>query len=313
MLLHVVFNNNTKQITGEFFYGMDIMHYLKINFDELSALNGLPYIQQLLYIRGLRPYMDYETGIVGIKRGVSYQSLSEILYIEPHSGISSGSPSKDQIRRAIKGLERAGLLQAESLDTKLIFRCILVGLDYSVQNKPAINPPQEAAIDKDSYKSLLSRDSEYFEDKLASVKTGKPATPLLKDKYIIFLLKQFEIFWSIYPIKKSRQKAWEQFERLQPTPELTSTILQALEAQIQIQNQHVACGIWVAPWKYPANWLAQGCWEDEINLNQIQENQHAVNKRNNAKNQSGDSFWDSCKGGIDDTPDFSTNVLEFTG
>ena len=38
-----------------------------INDDELAALCGLPHQQQLVYLRGIRPYMDVKTGIVGIK------------------------------------------------------------------------------------------------------------------------------------------------------------------------------------------------------------------------------------------------------
>ena len=86
------------------------MHgYLKITSQELSALMGLPYLQQVTYLLGIRPYMDATTSLVGIKRGISYQSLAETLYVEPHQGIQSGSPSRQQLRRVIKALERAGI------------------------------------------------------------------------------------------------------------------------------------------------------------------------------------------------------------
>ena len=96
------------------------MEFIIITHQELSALSGLPHLQQLLYFRGIRPYVDYQTGLVGIKRGVSYQSFSEALYIEPHQGIKGGSPSRDQLRRALRGLERAGLLEIRSFEQKLI-------------------------------------------------------------------------------------------------------------------------------------------------------------------------------------------------
>ncbi len=119
------------------------MSYI-INHYERSALSGLPYLQQLTYIHGLKPYVDYQTEIVGIKRGVSYQSLSEELYIEPHQGfVQSGSPSKDQIRRSLKALEKAGLIEIQSLDKKLIFKCLLLDRDNSVQNKAATKPPYQ--------------------------------------------------------------------------------------------------------------------------------------------------------------------------
>ncbi|WP_262337374.1 hypothetical protein [Legionella genomosp. 1] len=72
------------------------MDFLFINPQELSALAGLPYVQQVAYLTGIRPYMDRKTLIVGgVKRRISYQSLSEALYVEPHQGITnSGSPSR---------------------------------------------------------------------------------------------------------------------------------------------------------------------------------------------------------------------------
>ncbi len=62
-----------------------------MNSEELAVLAGLPHIQQLTYLRGIRPYMDVKTGLVGVKRGISYQSISEQLYVEPHQGIKSQS------------------------------------------------------------------------------------------------------------------------------------------------------------------------------------------------------------------------------
>ena len=76
------------------------MDYL-INSSELGALSGLPHLQQLAYLTGIRPYMDVKTGIVGVKRGISYQSIAESLYIEAHQGIKSETCSRAQIQRAL--------------------------------------------------------------------------------------------------------------------------------------------------------------------------------------------------------------------
>lgn len=51
-----------------------------INSDELAALSGLPHIQQLAYLRGIRPFMDLQTGVVGVERRISYQSIADQLY-----------------------------------------------------------------------------------------------------------------------------------------------------------------------------------------------------------------------------------------
>jgi len=182
------------------------MKYLKITHEELSALTGLPHLQQLLYLRGIKPFIDYRTGVVGIMRGISYQSLAEELYVEPHQGIKSGSPSKDQIRRAIKGLEKAGLLRIQSMEWKLVFQCLLAIQDYSNLNKPALNPHEYCATVPDSDNPLPSRSNANFYPKATTVENDKPAIPQDNNNYFIFLSQQFEKFWTLYPLKKSKQK-----------------------------------------------------------------------------------------------------------
>ena len=155
------------------------MSYTIINHYERSALRGLPYLQQLTYVHGLKPYVDYQTEIIGIKRRVSYQSLSEELYIEPHQGfVQSGSPSKDQIRRSLKALEKAGLIKIQSLDKQLIFKCLLLDRDNSVQNKLATNPPHQAATNPPQNNNEKSVCYDHLSQNADTPKTAKPAMPL---------------------------------------------------------------------------------------------------------------------------------------
>jgi hypothetical protein len=270
-----------------------------INDDELSALNGLPYIQQLLYLRGIKPYMDYRSGIVGLARGISYQSLGEALYIEPHSGIKSGSPSKDQIRRAINGLEKAGLLHIQSLDWKLVFQCVLATSDISNQNKPAIKPQGNPTSKTLSENSVYTRDAEVFETEPTTIKATQPAIPPNNNYYFIFLYEKFEEFWNRYPLKRSKQKAWKEFQALQPTETLMNCMLSALDKQAEAHTHQVAHGQWVPDWKFPANWLAQHCWEDEIIIDTTKENINANHQKDNTAKRSIDPFWDSCKDGAE--------------
>ncbi|MBA2650438.1 MAG: hypothetical protein H0U75_12755, partial [Legionella sp.] len=184
--------------------------------EELASLSGLPHIHQLAYLRGVRPYMDIKTGIVGIKRRISYQSLSEQLYVEPHQGIKSQSFSRDQMRRAVMGLARAGLISVQSEGMQLILKCELATRNFSIQNKAAINPPQQAAINP-PYQPLVNTGPSQFDPLKADIaEPPKAAIPLKEDNYYIYLLSQFENFWNAYPLKKSQQKAWEQFQALKP-------------------------------------------------------------------------------------------------
>lgn len=111
---------------------------------ELDALQGLPLGAQVLYLREIRRYMDYSTGVTGIIRRISWQGLREVLEVEPRPGVARELPSKDQVRRLAGWLERAGLIRniSDVTGKQLIFRLPLAPSDTSVQIKAAINPPQ---------------------------------------------------------------------------------------------------------------------------------------------------------------------------
>lgn len=230
------------------------MKYITINQEELFALSGLPYIQRVVYLTAIKPYADYKTGMVGISRKISYQSISEAMYVEPHQGIQSGSPSRDQLHRAVKGLERAGLIAIQSNDKHLILKCLLANASYSVQNKAAIPKIAKAAIPHQS----------------------------VNNNYV-FLCQQFEKFWESYPQPQNKAHAWSEFEKLHPDEDLFSKILASLDAQISHYQQQQAIGAWVPNWKYPGNWLAQRCWEEENKANQTRRSIHATDERDSRK------------------------------
>ena len=274
-----------------------------INDEELARLSGLSHLQQLAYLRGIRPYMDVKTGLVGVKRRISHQSIAEQLYVEPHQGTKSQSFSRDQVRRSIAGLVRAGIVTVQSEDMQLILKCELATAHYCVQNKAAINPPQKAAINQPEVSLVNIGLSEVGSLKADILEPQKAATPL-KSSYLYFL---FDKFWESYPQKKSKQKAQDVFEQLNPDHSLFEAIMQALEAQIN----HVALmqlrGSWVPPWKYPANWLTQRCWEDELSTELLQEQHHAEHTKNTKSRDTNDMFCPPC-----DTEERETNnVIPF--
>ncbi|HHV6060357.1 TPA: hypothetical protein ACULYW_001728 [Legionella pneumophila] len=285
-----------------------------INGDELAAMSGLPHIQQLTYLRGIRPYMDVKTGITGIKRRISHQSISEQLYIEPHQGIKSQSFSRDQVRRAVYGLARAGIVEIQSDGMQLILRCLLASKDYFVQNKAAINPPQRAAtsINQNNADNIRS-----FGNKAtysAIPKNEKAAIPQYNN-YYIFLSKQFEKFWELYPVKKSQQQAWQVFQDLNPSTTLIEQILLALQAQVNFIQQQKAQGLWVPNWKNPANWLAQQCWADEL-THYSQDIKNANYETSHTQPTAYDPLWSSCGSGSEDESgkngaDETSNVISF--
>ena len=106
------------------------------NDQEDAALMGLPLLARVLYLQGLRRHMDYTTGLVGIARGISYQQLREVAFIEPTTGRQdAGSPTIKAVRVALSQLMSAGLIESIGTKDKLVFRCILAALDQSVSKK----------------------------------------------------------------------------------------------------------------------------------------------------------------------------------
>ncbi|GGI82648.1 hypothetical protein [Legionella impletisoli] len=283
---------------------MDFM----VNGEELEALYGLPHAQQLAYLRGIRPYMDVKTGIVGLKRRISLQSIAEELFIQPHQGVKGEKYSRAQARRALAALERVGLISLQSEELQLILKCNLATLGYFTQNKVVTNPSQKAV----TFCSAQSIENKGFYNDSSqnpvTTDTPKAVTPLIKDNYLyIFLQQKFEQFWALYPEKKSRSHAWDVFQQLNPNDALFSKIMNALHKQIQHYQQKQLQGAWMPPWKYPANWLSKRAWEDEVTMEQKQEIQHATGRQNTRNDSGRDPFWN---------PDIEretprTNVIEF--
>lgn len=282
-----------------------------INDGELAALCGLSHIHQLAYLRGVRPYMDVKTGLVGIKRWISYQSIAEQLYVEPHQGIKAQRFSRDQMRRAIAGLARSGAITVQSEGMQLILKCELATMGYSVQNKATINPPQKAITNPPERTLVHTGLSEVESSKADTGEMAKTATPL-KEKNYIFLLSQFEKFWVSYPEKKSRENAWNVFQQLNPDQALFNQMLEALNAQIKHREEKQLQGNWVPPWKYPANWLLNQCWNDELTMGQQEVSQHAKCRKNTGDESAKDMFWipdESVDEPTDEQP--KNNVIPF--
>jgi len=103
---------------------------------EEAALQGLAWLAQIIYLRGLRRYMDYTTGLVGIARGISRRSLAETAYLEPEPGRhskESGLPTPSAIRNSLKALEKAGLIEPRGTDKRLVFFLPLASRGQSVK------------------------------------------------------------------------------------------------------------------------------------------------------------------------------------
>ena len=109
------------------------------NEDEDAALEYLPHTDQVLYLRGLRKFMDFASGIVGIRRKVSYQMFRELLEVHRRRGSTKPEyyPKRDEVRAALTRLEVAGLIirvpsLTKAVADSMVFRLPLANIDLEV-------------------------------------------------------------------------------------------------------------------------------------------------------------------------------------
>jgi hypothetical protein len=84
------------------------------NEHEDAALHELQnHHAAILYLRGLRKHMDYDTGLVGIRRRISLRMFSELLEErrDPGSPYPQYIPTKASIRWALTRLEKVKLIE----------------------------------------------------------------------------------------------------------------------------------------------------------------------------------------------------------
>lgn len=119
--------------------------YIALTDQELDALQGRDYVLTVLYMY-LKKYMDYSTGMVGRQRRISYQSISEALYIEPRAGVKGGSPHISAIRRMIDQLLNSGIIRKGN--DPLVFKLPLAQVENYAQNKADRKSTPQADTDK---------------------------------------------------------------------------------------------------------------------------------------------------------------------
>jgi hypothetical protein len=243
--------------------------------EEINALHGEDYFLYVLYVHAIRRYMDYATGIVGIKRRISYQSLREELYVEPRRGVDrakTGSPSKPKLQRALQTLQDRGILEQIKNKDYLIFRCVFAKQDKSVQNQADTKSIQKLdtqadthTLDKNLELTGLSAPTTRKADTHADTPVLAQAdTPPLsgkdKDKSIeAYVHSRFNDFWKIYPRKENKKKAYSIWERMRLDAKADSIINDVI---LRIEKHE--------PWKdkqyipHATTYLNGERWEDEI-------------------------------------------------
>ncbi len=116
---------------------------------EIEAMHGTGPLSAFAYL-WLRYWADIRTGVVGQTRPISLGMLRA--YCETHvpkgAGVQIVQPSERNIRTALAGLERAGLLRRLSGD-RLIFRLVLAQTLPHAHSKPDADLTGQSAAQSD--------------------------------------------------------------------------------------------------------------------------------------------------------------------
>jgi len=90
---------------------------------EDDLLQGLPLRAQIIYLRGLRRYMNYKTGVVGgPDRRISLKMLSEVA--EAFNNRQREQPGKKEVIVSLDQLKKVGLIErVEDKDYLIFFLC----------------------------------------------------------------------------------------------------------------------------------------------------------------------------------------------
>lgn len=75
----------------------------------------------------------------------------------------------------------------------------------------------------------------------------------------------FDSFWKIYPRKIGKLAALKAWKKIKPSPDMVEAIMKAIEEQAVCEQWSKDNGQFIP---YPATWLNQGRWEDEIEARQ---------------------------------------------
>lgn len=107
---------------------------------EDAALDYLPHVDQVIYLRGIRRRMNYQTGIAGGPESpISYAWLGQLTDVQPEIGSHLRPPKRmtlSALRASFARLERAGLItRVANNDRRLVFDCLLASKGQSVSGR----------------------------------------------------------------------------------------------------------------------------------------------------------------------------------
>lgn len=273
--------------------GAGEMVKVTLNDAEQEILDRNDYKYEALYRRAIRRYMDYRTGLVGISRGISWQSLKEEMYIPPRSGVEKNKTLGEyQLKRMVKHLEREGLVQLKSTPARLILFCPLADRDNNVQNKAAPRPhpqanaqaaPSKTAKTQSQFRFAVIGEPEAAPEAAPGVMAQAAPPPYTDNITKINTNKnicRFEDFWGVYPRREKKKQARDIWVR-KKLDEIADGIIS------DVLKRKQAHSTWIAGYiPHATTYLNGERWNDEIREINNEANSTGINASNSRKGQS---------------------------
>lgn len=161
------------------------------------------------------------------------------------AGLKGGRPKKEDIKKPM-------VFENEENQKPMVF-------NKSKNKKPMVFENEET--EKPNYNDNDNvNENENEDNKNIDHRSGDRAQD--QPEVVTLLEKRFEEFWSLYPRKVGKLKAFQSFKRINPNKELFENMMTALRENIESNAQWKRDNGQYIP--HPTTWLNQGRWFDEI-------------------------------------------------
>ena len=162
----------------------------------------------------------------------------------------------DSIRRGLKELEENGYLVRSRVRDE---SGKLTSAEWTVSDQPMLEKPmlENPMLENPMLENRTQYNTKEYNTKEFITKDIPPISPK-GEKDCSDLFNQF---WTAYPKHIAKQSAVKAFEKLKPDEKLLEAMLKAIEMQRESKQWEKDGGAFIP---YPATWLNQRRWEDEL-------------------------------------------------
>ena len=163
---------------------------------------------------------------------------------------------RSSIRSGLKELEENGYLVRSRIRDD---SGKLTSVEWTVSDRPMFEKPmlENPMLENPMLENRTQYNTKEYNTKEFITKDIPPISPKWKTDYSDLFSK----FWDAYPKHIAKQSAVKAFEKLKPDEKLLEAMLKAIELQKESKQWEKDDGAFIP---YPATWLNQRRWEDEL-------------------------------------------------